>query len=125
MLWQTWQPVIPAEDVGDLHVMVIHHRRKVVRRKTIRLQDDEVILRGRIPLHVTVEEVIRFNHASDWHLYANYCGFAGGDTRLGIGERIFTELPVVGVRNLAHIASPTLCIELFFGLKCVVRLAFC
>ena len=52
----------------------------------------------------------------------NYCGFAGGDTRLGIGQRILTELPVVGVRNLANVTGPTLGIELFLCLKCVIRL---
>ena len=125
MLWQTWQPVIPAQNVGNLHVVVIHHRRKMVRRKTIRLQNDEVILRGGIPLHVAMEEIIRFDHATCRHFDAHNGGFASGDTCTRIGERILTELPVVGVRNLADVTGPTLGIELFFGLKCVVRLAIC
>ena len=87
VLWQTWQPVIPAEDVGNLHVVVIHHRRKMVRRKTIRLQNNEVILRGGIPLHVAMEEIIRFDHATCRHFDAHHRRLTRRDACSGIGER--------------------------------------
>src|SRR6516162_3840061 len=37
------QMVVAADDMGDLHVVIVHHHRKIVGRRAVRPQDDKIV----------------------------------------------------------------------------------
>jgi len=44
VLWSRQQPLLTAQHMTDPHQMVVNHMRKVVRRKSVGLEYDEVAL---------------------------------------------------------------------------------
>ena len=88
------EPLLAAHDVADRHRVVVDDHREVVGREAVRLQEDLVFDRARLPLDAAVHEVVDRKRAFVRHLEAHDVGL-GLRARGRLGRRDVAAMPVV------------------------------
>ena len=75
------QVVVAADDMGDRHVVVVHHHGVLVGRRAVAAQDDHVVQLGVADAHRALDQIFNHRLALAWRAQADGRRHAGG--RLG------------------------------------------
>ena len=84
MLRRRVDPLFPANDVGDCHVVIVHHIREVVGRHAITLHEHLHIDLGPGNFDGTPEQIVDDAAPCLRDLHADHMGFPGVDARRGL-----------------------------------------
>ena len=62
MCFGVFEVVLAADDVADLHLLVVDHHHEVVERRAIRAHDDEVAEQAVVELDLAADQVVEAHH---------------------------------------------------------------
>lgn len=101
MLGSRGQPLFPADDMSDFHLVVVHHRGQMISGKAIRLENDLVIHLGAVKAHMAAHQVVKVDGFASRHFHAK-------DVRLaGIGALLRLDHVVVAITSvITAVLSP-------------------
>ncbi len=110
--------VVAADDLGDAHVPVVHHHRKVVGGKPVRAEDHHVVELAVGDLDASLDQVVEHHRTADGILEADHAiGVVAIRQVLLAGSAVVTRLFLLGHGGLAH------GVEFLAGFVGVIRLA--
>ena len=70
------QPFLPADHVGDLHEVIVHHIGEVVGRHAVALKEHLIVEQVRLHAHLATDEVVQHDGVEFGDLEADHIGFA-------------------------------------------------
>jgi len=100
--------VVPPEDVGDLHVMVVHHTGEIIGGHPGGLHDDEIVQLVVVELHVPLDVVMELNSPAERRFKTDgggpaFLGFLGPLFRCQIAAcSVIFGLSLKGFRFFPH-----------------------